>query len=396
MFRRISYTIALQFTAFVFLLVLVNGTVFLVADFHNARRQSESRLGRSLQLIATQWDGNISRFPQSIPAMIRERVRIFDIQGQPMYVGGFFAGVPFLFKEGMSSMTVEGEQYGVLTAPVLGPKGVRGYVQVADVERFQSADLWNRIVLYLLVDIAISTLTFLVGLFFARRSLKPAEAMMERLEQFTQDASHELRTPLAALSSSLDLALHNKKYQEGLLSAKEDLRNVATLVERLLELARLDRFVLQREVVDFSELVKESVAKHEIIAEGKNIDIVSEIHPGVTVSGDAALLRQVLNNLLGNAIKFSKPGGGKILVRLSPSEFVVEDEGIGIDRKDVNSIFERFYQADDSRAHGGFGLGLALVKRIVDLHHWSVSVRSIPNEGTAFTVTFASRSKKVS
>lgn len=394
MFRKISYTIALQFTAFVFLLFLINGAIFLVADFQNARRQSEMRLGRTLQLISTQWDGNISQFPQAIPAMIRERVRIFDTLGQPVYVGGFFSGVPFLFDQGVSRMTVDGEQYGVLTAPVLGPRGVRGYVQVADVERFQRADISRRAFLYLLVSVGISALTFAVGLFFARRSLKPAESAMERLEQFTQDASHELRTPLTALSSSLDLALRNEKYREGILSAKDDVRNIAILIERLLELARLDRFVLQRVPVDFSELVEDSVAKHRIIAEGKRIDILAFIQPDVRVYGDAPLLRQVLGNLLGNAIKFSKASGGQVRVTLTGNELRIEDNGIGIDRKDQQSVFERFFQADGSRSHGGFGLGLALVKRIVDLHQWHVTVKSRVGEGSTFIVSFASRSRK--
>jgi signal transduction histidine kinase len=282
---------------------------------------------------------------------------------------------------------VEEDHYQLLTTEVRQGEKILGFLQVAELSRVQAGELTPRAILYLIVSAAISLLTFFVGLFFARSSLKPAEQMMERLEQFTQDASHELRTPIAALSSSLDLALRSGKHKEGIESAKEDVTQVSILVERLLELARLDKFVLQREEVDLSVLTETVIERHRGLVDG-NVIIKSEVLSGVTVSGDPALLRQVIGNLLSNAIKFSKAGMGTITVRLTKDKLSVEDEGVGITKEDLPHIFDRFFQAEDSRSNGGLGLGLALVKRIVDLHGWKIGVKSKEGEGTTFTVRF--------
>ncbi len=397
MFRRISITIALQFTAFVFLLFLVNGALFLAADLGNARRQTQFRLARAMDVlkerpVMTMMEEWPADFAPPMPPRMREHVRILDAGGNAVYSSGFFTDLPLGKEEGISRLTVQNEQYAILTAPIVRDGRREGTVQIAELERFQREDVLTRALLYLLVSAGISGLTFLVGLAFAERSLRPVKQMVERLEQFTQDASHELRTPLAALSSSLDLALKSKKYREGILSAKEDLRQVAALAERLLDLARLDRFTIDAASVDFSGLVGEAVRRHSAQAAEKHLAIESSVTPGVTVHGDAALLRQVLANLLMNAVKFSTARGGTIRIRLTRDALVVADEGVGIAKRDLPHVFDRFYQAEHSRSHGGFGLGLALVKRIVELHGWKIFVQSKEGKGTAFTVSFPSQS----
>lgn len=388
-FRRISHRIALQFTAFVFLLLLVNGTVFLVVDLENGRRQAGRRLeGLAHSFVEEMESSPGTRSPMPPPPpMLQDRMRITDAQGKTIVAGNIFTVIPFLPVEGHQRVEVEEEQYDVFTLPVLENEQIMGYVQVAMPERFQRSELPMRIFLYLLISMVISGLVYFVGLNFARRSLKPAEEMMERLEQFTQDASHELRTPLAALSSSLDLALKTEKHREGILSAKEDLKKASQLVDRLLELARLDQFVIAEDAVDFSELVEASVDRHRSLAMEKHLKLESTIEPGVTVQGDAALLTQIIGNLLSNAIKFS-PTGKSIRVSLAKNLLTVKDEGIGIPQEAQPHIFNRFYQAESSRSNGGFGLGLALVKRIVELHGWSIDFESTEGKGTTFRVKF--------
>ena len=387
LFKRISYKIALQFMGFVFLLLLVNGALFLVADFSNARRQTNARLLRTAHLMIDQSEVDMRNLAATLPPPMRDRVRIVDAQSRVIYGGGLFDDVPApSIYEGLSDITIENEQYSVLTMPIMRGVTRLGSLQVVDVQHVQVGELPLRAFIYLLLSVAISILTFLVGLLFARHSLKPAEHMMERLEQFTQDASHELRTPLAALSSSLDLALKNKKYREGIESAKEDLREVSGLVERLLELARLDKFLLSAHTVDFSGLIEECVGRYRSLAAEKHVRVVADIRSGIVVKGDAGLLKQVLGNVLSNAIKFSKPEGGEIRVRLDGEGLSVADTGIGIPQESLPHIFNRFYQAESSRANDGFGLGLALVKRIVELHGWSITVESTVAKGTMFTV----------
>lgn len=391
MFRRISYTIALQFTAFVFVLFLVNGAIFFGADIQNARRQTHARLDQAVHSMLRQV-GDVTVFvSQGIPPPLRGRIRVADSEGNVVYTSGLFEGVPFVAAEGFSDLQIDHEQYRILTSSITRSGQLIGYVQLAEAERLQLGDIPRRAILYLVVSIGVSALTFGIGLFFARRSLKPAEQMVERLEQFTQDASHELRTPIAAVNSSLDLALKTEKYREGIESAKEDLKQVVVLVERLLDLARLDTFALQKATVDLSALVIATIEKHRALAAEKQVTIEENIAADIHVTGDAALLRQVLSNLLTNAIKFSNPEGGTIRVRLTEKELSVMDTGVGIPKDDLPHIFDRFFQADASRARGGFGLGLALVKRIVDLHGWSITAKSRIGDGTTFTIRLSAQ-----
>ncbi|MFA6039364.1 MAG: HAMP domain-containing sensor histidine kinase [Candidatus Peribacteraceae bacterium] len=389
MFRRISYKIALQFTAFVFLLFLVNGALFLAADVLSTHRQMRFRLERMAQTVAVRFELEGMPFKvMGMPPNLREQVRVLDAEGKTLFAGTFFEDVPVDAHHPWAEVTVGDRAYVILTDPFLRDGRRAGFVQIADVLQYPRKDWGGRITLYLLVSVAVSALTFLVGLFFARRSLKPAEQMVERLEQFTQDASHELRTPLAALRSSLDLALHNGKYREGIVSAKEDVKEVTVLVDRLLELARLDRFVLRPAPVDLSALVSDAVKKFRPLAKEKGIALEGDVTPGVSVTGDVPLLRQVLGNLLSNAIKFNKEKGGSVTVRLTKHAFTVQDTGVGIAKKELPHIFNRFYQANSSRAGEGYGLGLALAKRIVELHGWKIGVKSKVHEGTEFVVEF--------
>ena len=386
--KRISYRIALQFTAFVFVLLLINGAIFLVADIGNAQRQSHLRLQRQSNMIVQHVSSDVEDFLSSIPSPLRDRVRIVNALGQPQYAGAFFNDIPFTIDDEYADRAMQSDDYVIVTEPIIHSGQLIGFVQLADVDRLQWGDLPLRAALYLLVSIAISALTFFVGLFFAKSSLRPAEESMQRLEQFTQDASHELRTPLAVLGSSLDVALKSKKYKEGIESAKDDLKQISVLVERLLELARLDSFGIEKESLDFSGLVAESTEKFRPLADKASIQINTHIAPGIRVIGDETLLRQVMNNVLNNAVKFTNTGG-TVTVTLTKRALIMTDTGIGMSPDDLLHIFDRFYQADDSRSRGGFGLGLALVKRICDLHGWTIDVKSEAGKGSTFRLTFS-------
>ena len=198
---------------------------------------------------------------------------------------------------------------------------------------------------------------------------------------------------MATLSSSLDLALKTKNYREGIESAKDDLKEVSLLVERLLELAQLDQLVLALEPTDISEVVASTAERHAPSAAEKHVAVVRDIAPNIMLQADAALLRQLVTNLFMNAVKFSKPEGGSITIRLTQEALSVTDNGIGIPAAELERIFDRFYQVETSRGNDGFGLGLALVKRIADLHGWSVDVQSAEGAGATFTVRFTAKAK---
>lgn len=388
LFQRISYRIALQFTVFVFLLFLINGSLFLAADFQNARRQAVLRSAQTANTVMQRIRVEQNGMTVSVPPMLRDRVRVTDPIGKPIYAGGFFDDIPFEPHEGVHGVRIGDDQYAVFSIPLVRQGNLDGYVQVAELYRLQFGDLPVRSLIYIVVSIAVSAATFAVGLFFARRSLRPAEQAMMRLEQFTQDASHELRTPLAALNSSLDLALKSTQYREGLLSAKDDVKELSQLVQSLLDLARLDGVLLQQEKLNLSFLLEEVVHKYEPQAAEKHVQLTVHAQPNVMVKGDALLLRQMIGNLLHNAMKFMQEDGGSITITLTKQALTIADTGIGMSAEHLQHIFDRFYQVQSSRTNDGFGLGLSFVKRIVDLHHWNIAVQSEEGKGTTFTVSF--------
>ncbi len=387
MFKRIGRSLALQFTGFVFLLFLVNGSIFLFADYENQQRMMHFRLARESEQLVQHLPDVFSGAHMQIPVRMMERVRLIGPDGTVTVAGTMFEHMPFDHQEGFSSEHDENDEFTVFTTAVNDDGKLRGYVQIAAPARVPIGDLPLRAFLYLLVSVLISGLTYIIGRSFARRSLKPAEEMLTRLEQFTQDASHELRTPLAVLGSSLDLALKTNQHKEGILSAKEDLKQISNLVERLLQLARVGDFALTMKKTDLSSLVSDTVDKFKLLAGEEGIKIDAKIASGVSVEADGALIRQVTSNLLSNAIKFNKKNG-VIAVTLSNDCLQIADTGIGIAKKDLPQIFNRFYQADTSRCSEGYGLGLALAKRILDMHGWKVSVESKEGEGTTFIVSF--------
>lgn len=390
MFKGISHHIARQFTAFVFLLFMINGALFLIADVGNARRMTQDRLRHTAETVMqpAQFFLESGGELKMLPLPVRERLRIIGANGDIMYGGSVFQDVEVPVKPGFGVLSRDEDDYTLFTIPIVRNGVNKGTIQVVNQERLPIHDLPLRAGIYLLLSVIVSALTYFVGLLFARNSLKPAEEAMHKLEQFTQDASHELRTPLAALNSSLDLALKTGAYKEGILSAKDDVKEITVLIERLLELTRLEATLPEMEYVDLSSLVTESVERYKPEAATKKITLKTDIASAITVKGDPSLIRRIIGNLLSNAIKFTDENG-VVTVKLTKSFLSVEDTGVGIRAADLDRIFDRFYQADPSRSNDGYGLGLALAKRVCQLHGWSIVAKSKHGKGTTMTVRFA-------
>ena len=240
--------------------------------------------------------------------------------------------------------------------------------------------------MFFIAAVLVSALTAVLGLWFARRSLAPAERMFERLTQFTHDASHELRTPLAVINSELDLALRTGDHEEHIAAAKDELKVGAQLVTDLLGLAELDDATLDGLPVDMSLLVGREAERLAPLAERKGLRLGTDIEPGVIVKADEGLAAQLVANLVGNALKFTPPGG-EVAVSLTRGALRVSDTGPGIAAEDLPHIFGRFYQADDSRSQDGHGLGLAIARNIAEVHGWRIRAESVPGRGAGFVVT---------
>ena len=214
---------------------------------------------------------------------------------------------------------------------------------------------------------------------------------------FIANVSHEMKTPLSVIqnygtllqTSNLDKDTR-LEYAKGVTDAS---RRLADMMTNILKLNRLEKQQIypKTEEYDLGEQLCECLLQYEMVWENKNIELETQFAEDVKVNADEELLSLVWNNLFSNAFKFT-PEGGKVSVILEATNHhvivKVKDTGCGMTAEVGAHIFEKFYQGDTSHATQGNGLGLALVKRVVDIMHGEISVESSLGKGSTFTVKF--------
>ena len=214
---------------------------------------------------------------------------------------------------------------------------------------------------------------------------------------FIANVSHEMKTPLAVMQNYGTLlqmpGLEEEKRIEYAKGVTEGSRRLADMMTNILKLNRLEKQQIypKTEEYDLGEQLCECLLQFETIWEEKQIEIETEIAENVTVNTDAELLSLVWNNLFSNAFKFT-PEGGKVSLVLEATEHhaivKVSDTGCGMSPETGAHIFDKFYQGDTSHATQGNGLGLALVKKVVDILQGEISVESAVGKGSTFVVKF--------
>ncbi len=235
----------------------------------------------------------------------------------------------------------------------------------------------------------------------ANRMFERLERSFSALHRFTAEASHELKTPLMVLRAGVERVLRNPNTPADSLQALDEslmhINRMAELVDSLLTLARADegRLPLAVEECDLRELVAEASETAGILAESAELTVTTAIPAeSVIVPVDRSRIRQMVLNLVTNAVKYTPPGG-EVSLGLSDQgteiTLTVGDSGIGIAAGDLPHIFDRFWRADPSRSRvgesPGTGLGLAITKWIAEAHGGAIAVQSRPGRGTLFTVT---------
>ncbi len=227
------------------------------------------------------------------------------------------------------------------------------------------------------------------------------EAAFERQRQFTSDASHELRTPLAVIRGDIEITLRRERgaeeYQRVLTSSLEEIIRLSRLVEDLLTLARADagRTQLRCEEISLDQLCRKMIDYiSPLSAQREQTLSYSSPAEDVIINGDLQRLKQLLLNLLDNAIKYTEFNGTIVLALAKDKDeaiITVQDSGRGIPPEDLPHIFERFFRRSrttSDKSAAGFGLGLSIVKWIVDSHGGTIEGSSEVGKGTTFTVRF--------
>ena len=373
-----------------------------------------------------------------------KNVSIYEMDGK--YIVGQYnydiVNIPF--EEGIPRReSIDGKDYIVYDTRTPGPPGRHGGFWIRGVESVNSTTLLGRsaIIIMLILIPLILLLTALGGYYITKRAFRPVNnivktandissqkdiskrieiapdskedelhhlsvtlnKMLDKIEnlikqekQFTSDASHELRTPISVILAQgeylLDIA-ENEKEKELAQNIVDKANQVSKLVSRLLLLARIDqnRQNLNKEKIDLNVLFDIATNNMKEMASQKSIVMLVNVEENTIVDADESLLLSAITNLISNGIKYGKESGYIMLSAYksnSNTEIIVSDDGIGISEEHIDKIWQRFYRIDDVRndEFGSNGLGLPMVKSIVELHGGHIGVKSIIGKGTEFRI----------
>lgn len=216
-------------------------------------------------------------------------------------------------------------------------------------------------------------------------------------KQFIADASHELKTPISIIKGMSEILNRDdfddiETQKEFLKQIEKETNRLETIVRDLLQLSKLSKenLILNKEHTSLPNILDRSISSLEFIAEEKGIQIVKDYRSYNEVNIDRELLLTLSNNLINNAIKYSDDGVIKVSTYDLENKVVMEvkDQGYGLSEEDQIKIFDRFYRVDKARSRdsGGSGLGLSIVKSIVDAHKGEIKVNSKLNEGSSFKI----------
>lgn len=373
-----------------------------------------------------------------------KNVSIYEMNGKYIVGQYNYDVVNIPFEEGIPRReSIDGKDYIVYDTRTQGPPGKHGGFWIRGVESVSSTTLLGRsaIVIMLILIPLILLLTALGGYYITKKAFNPVNnivktandisaqkdiskrieiapdskedelhhlsvtlnKMLDKIEnlikqekQFTSDASHELRTPISVILAQgeylLDIA-KDEKEKELAQTIVDKSKQVSKLVSRLLLLARIDqnRQKFNKEKVDIGVIIDVAVDSMKELAAQKDILLFSNVPEGTIVDADESLLLSAITNLISNGIKYGNESG-HVSVSASKvgdkTEIIVADNGVGISEEHIDKIWTRFYRVDDVRndEYGSSGLGLSMVKSIIELHGGEITVKSSLGRGTEFRI----------
>lgn len=243
------------------------------------------------------------------------------------------------------------------------------------------------IFVFLIVNIVLSVLLYIVGKRFINRTFIPVEENIKDMKDFVHNAGHELKTPISVIDSNIQLIDDIKKYDPAMTKElKSEVLRLNGIIDGLIELSNIDNFHETQEN-NLYESVFEILSKHKKEIEKKKITIKNKIDPNIKIIANSNYLHIFLANLIKNAIKYNVVWG-TIDIQSKDGKVIIADSGIGIEKKEMKNIFKRFYKCDISRNSEWFWIWLSLVSKISDIYNWNIEVKSKVDKGTKFVITF--------
>ncbi len=255
----------------------------------------------------------------------------------------------------------------------------------------------QKVVYYLLFANSFILFVSLVASYvLAGKTLQPIEDVLIEQKRFIADASHELKTPLTSLKTAIEVSLRDKKLATSakkiLESNLEDVNSIKQLIDSLLQLASQENKTVVMQLTDIHEVLSRVLKTMQPLAEQKGVKLISKLKHQEVLGSDTGLL-QLFTVLVDNAIKYTNLGGKvrtEVVVKKKSIVITIADTGIGIHKKYLPYIFDRFYRVDSSRTssqRSGFGLGLSVAKQVITNHKGTILVCSELGKGTTFSVT---------
>ncbi len=449
----IKTRITIWYTTLMFVLIVV--VLSLVGGL--SYQLSIDSVEKDVILQVTQVKENLSKRQPGVFEIVESKeefknVSIYEANGKYLVGQYNYDVVNIPFEKGVPRKeNIDGKEYIVYDARTPGPPGRYGGFWIRGVESVNSTTLLGRsaIIIILILIPLILLLTALGGYHITKRAFRPVnniintaneisaqndikqrieinpEAkqdemydlsvtlnhMLDRIEslivqekQFTSDASHELRTPISVILAQGEYLLEvaeTEKQKELAQDVVTKANQASKLISRLLMLARIDqnRQKINKEKINFNALADIVVQNMEHLASQKNINLLTSIQDDVMICADETLIESAVSNLVSNAIKYGKESG---YVMISASKFdgnveiTVKDNGIGISKEHLEKIWTRFYRVDKVRndEYGSCGLGLSMVKSIIEVHGGDITVQSVLGEGTEFRIIMENFAKK--